>query len=44
MSAYSFFKDPTNEYLTITATTGWTLLSQLEAMGPEEFLNRLKNP
>mmetsp|Transcript_11383 Transcript_11383/g.27556 ORF Transcript_11383/g.27556 Transcript_11383/m.27556 type:complete len:112 (+) Transcript_11383:1-336(+) len=44
MSAFSSFKDPTNEYLKITATTGWVLLADLEKMGQEEFMRRLKNP
>lgn len=32
MSAYSFSKDPTNEYLLVTAKPGWRALEQLLAM------------
>ncbi|KNC51207.1 uncharacterized protein AMSG_11990 [Thecamonas trahens ATCC 50062] len=42
MSAYSFSKDPTNEYLLVTARPGWNTLRLLEALGAEPFTAALQ--
>ena len=42
MSAFSHSKDPTNDYLLITAKTGWDALRLVTGMEEEIFLQRLK--
>jgi hypothetical protein len=42
MSAYSHSKDPTNDYLLITAKTGWDALRLCDSMSEQAFLNKLQ--
>lgn len=42
MGAYSYSKDPGNEYLLITAKTGWELLELLDTISPADFLAKME--
>ncbi|EKX42325.1 hypothetical protein GUITHDRAFT_111600 [Guillardia theta CCMP2712] len=42
LGAYSFSKDPTNEYLLVTAQTGWVALEALMAIREDDFLKRME--
>ena len=42
MSAYSHSKDPTNDYLLLTAKTGWDALRACVAMSDADFLKSLE--
>jgi len=42
MSAYSHSKDPTNDYLLITAKTGWDALRLCTSISESDFLKKLE--
>jgi len=42
MGAYSHGKDPTNEYLLLTAKTGWEALRICTSITEPQFLERLE--